>query len=74
MREVLAPADQQSNSDCGTSTEISSMLDCTKKRKTLFNSRENSLMVPISDAQVSQENKNMAFKSTAVLLITEFFN
>ncbi|KAL9986346.1 hypothetical protein ACROYT_G000484 [Oculina patagonica] len=60
VREVLAPADQQSNSDCGTSTENPSMLDCTKKRKTLFNSRENSLMVPTSDVQISFANTTIS--------------
>ena len=68
VREVLAPADQQSNSDCGTSAENPSMLDCTKKRKTLFNSRENSLMVPVSDVQVCY------IKRKAALLIADFFN
>ena len=53
VREVLASADQQSSSDVTTSTEISSMLDNTKKRKTLFNSRENSLMIPNATVQVS---------------------
>ena len=54
MSEVLIPADQQScGSDATTSTEMCSMLDNTKKRKTLFNSRENSLMVPNAKVQVS---------------------
>ena len=53
VREVLASADQQSSSDATTSIEISSMLDNTKKRKTLFNSRENSLMIPNATVQVS---------------------
>lgn len=70
VREVLAPADQQSNSDCGTSAENPSMLDCTKKRKTLFNSRENSLMVPISDVQVCyiKRSEVMAFFKGALRL------
>ena len=58
VREVLAPAYQQSNSDCRTSsTENPSMLDCTKTRKTLFNSRENSLMVPVSNTQVGEDQE-----------------
>ncbi|KAJ7384505.1 hypothetical protein OS493_021134 [Desmophyllum pertusum] len=60
VREVLTSADQQSNSDCTTSTEIPSMLDCTKKRKTLFNSRENSIMLPISDVQISFANTTLS--------------
>ena len=54
MSEVLPPADQQScGSDATTSTEMCSMLDNTKKGKSLFNSRENSLMVPNAKVQVS---------------------
>ena len=46
-RECLGSTSQQSSSD------TLSMLDCTKKRKTLFNSRENALM-PSMVQSVSQ--------------------
>lgn len=57
MREVSAPADLQSSADGTTSSDSSSVLDNTKKRKTLFNARENSLMVSASKVQVSEEKE-----------------
>ena len=52
VREVSALSEKQCGSTCTTNTENPSILDCTKKRKTLFNSRENSLLVQVPDVQV----------------------
>lgn len=56
VRQKLASADQQSSTNEKTNT--SSMLYSTKKRKTLFNSRENSLMVSGTKDQVSGEEQS----------------
>lgn len=54
VREVSTLSEKQCGSTCTTNTENPSILDCTKKRKTLFNSRENSLLVQVPDVQVRE--------------------
>lgn len=60
VREVSALSEKQCGSTCTTNTENPSILDCTKKRKTLFNSRENSLLVQVPDVQISFVNKTLS--------------
>ncbi|XP_074638352.1 uncharacterized protein LOC141896866 isoform X2 [Acropora palmata] len=58
VRQKLASADQQPSTNGKTNT--SSISDKTKKRKTLFNSRENSLVVSSTKDQISFENTKVS--------------
>ena len=65
MRQKLASADQQPSTNEKTNT--SSISDKTKKRKTLFNSRENSLVVSGTKDQVREGPKHVQSNSTAMV-------
>ena len=58
MRKVLAPADQQSRTKETTNADLSPILENTKKRKTLFNSRENSIVISCTKNQVCDEKQH----------------
>lgn len=65
VRQKLASADQQPSTNGKTNT--SSISDKTKKRKTLFNSRENSLVVSSTKDQVRRGPKHVQSNSTALI-------
>lgn len=65
VRQKLASADQQPSTNEKTNT--SSISDKTKKRKTLFNSRENSLVVSGTKDQVREGPKHVQSNSTAMV-------
>ena len=65
MRQKLASADQKPSTNEQTNT--SSISDKTKKRKTLFNSRENSLVVSNTKDQVRRGAKHVQSNSTALV-------
>ncbi|XP_068740463.1 calponin homology domain-containing protein DDB_G0272472-like isoform X1 [Montipora capricornis] len=58
MRKVLAPADQQSRTKETANADRSPILENTKKRKTLFNSRENSIVISCTKDQQTSSFEN----------------
>ena len=58
---MLAPADQQFRAKETTNADLSPILENTKKRKTLFNSRENSIVISCTKDQVCDEKQHTLF-------------